>query len=134
MSDKYDLAADIQTPIGRPLTIEHLEAKLDLTYNWGYEKSRQDLRDVTALPLGLDGLPLPEAPDKTPEAGQYLVCVAERDLSTLLPLLPQPPQCRYEVRPSVKPIPLRRYCLSLRRQARSRQTIRREFRGAHRRY
>ena len=36
-----------------------------------------------------DGLPLPESPDETPEARQYLVCVAERDLSTLLPLLPQ---------------------------------------------
>jgi uncharacterized membrane protein YbhN (UPF0104 family) len=44
---------------------------------------------LTALPLGPDGLPLPEAPDETPDAGQYLVCVAERDLNTLLPLLPQ---------------------------------------------
>ncbi len=44
---------------------------------------------LTALPLGPDGLPLPETPDETPEAAQYLVCVAERDLSTLLPLLPQ---------------------------------------------
>ena len=44
---------------------------------------------LTALPLGPDGLPLPESPHETPEAGQYLVCVAERDLSTLLPLLPQ---------------------------------------------
>jgi glycosyltransferase 2 family protein len=44
---------------------------------------------LTALPLGPDGLPLPEGPDETPQAGQYLVCVAERDLSTLLPLLPQ---------------------------------------------
>jgi uncharacterized membrane protein YbhN (UPF0104 family) len=44
---------------------------------------------LTALPLGEDGLPLPESPDETPEARQYLVCVAERDLTTLLPLLPQ---------------------------------------------
>jgi glycosyltransferase 2 family protein len=44
---------------------------------------------LTALPLGPDGLPLPESPDETPEANQYLVCVAERDLTTLLPLLPQ---------------------------------------------
>jgi len=44
---------------------------------------------LTALPLGADGLPLPESPDETPEARQYLVCVAERDLTTLLPLLPQ---------------------------------------------
>ncbi len=44
---------------------------------------------LTALPLGPDGLPLPEAPDETPAARQYLVCVAERDLTALLPLLPQ---------------------------------------------
>ena len=44
---------------------------------------------LTALPLGSDGLPLPESPDETPEARQYLVCVAERDLSALLPMLPQ---------------------------------------------
>jgi Phosphatidylglycerol lysyltransferase, C-terminal len=44
---------------------------------------------LTALPLGPDGLPLPEAPNETPEAAQYLVCVAERDLNALLPLLPQ---------------------------------------------
>jgi phosphatidylglycerol lysyltransferase len=44
---------------------------------------------LAALPLGPDGLPLPESPDETPEVRQYLVCVAERDLKTLLPLLPQ---------------------------------------------
>ncbi len=44
---------------------------------------------LTALPLGLDGLPLPETSGETPQATQYLVCVAERDLNTLLPLLPQ---------------------------------------------
>jgi phosphatidylglycerol lysyltransferase len=43
---------------------------------------------LTALPLGEDGLPLPEAPDRTPPSCRYLVCVAERDLTTLLPLLP----------------------------------------------
>jgi uncharacterized membrane protein YbhN (UPF0104 family) len=43
---------------------------------------------LTALPLGEDGLPLPESPDMTPPSCQYLVCVAERDLTTLLPLLP----------------------------------------------
>jgi uncharacterized membrane protein YbhN (UPF0104 family) len=44
---------------------------------------------LTALPLGADGLPLPEAPNETPEAEHYLVCMAERDLTTLLPLLPE---------------------------------------------
>jgi phosphatidylglycerol lysyltransferase len=44
---------------------------------------------LTALPLGPDGLPLPEAPSDTPEAEHYLVCMAERDLSALLPLLPE---------------------------------------------
>jgi len=44
---------------------------------------------LAALPLGPDGLPLPEAPDVTPPASEYLVCVAERDLKTLLPLLPR---------------------------------------------
>jgi uncharacterized membrane protein YbhN (UPF0104 family) len=44
---------------------------------------------LAALPLGPDGLPLPEAPDVTPQASEYLVCVAERDLKILLPLLPR---------------------------------------------
>ena len=43
---------------------------------------------LTALPLGADGLPLPEAANHTPASAQYLVCVAERDLSALLSLLP----------------------------------------------
>jgi uncharacterized membrane protein YbhN (UPF0104 family) len=43
---------------------------------------------LTALPLGPDGLPLPEAQDETPASPHYLVCMAERDLGTLLPLLP----------------------------------------------
>jgi uncharacterized membrane protein YbhN (UPF0104 family) len=44
---------------------------------------------LTALPLGPDGLPLLDTREDATEARQYLVCVAERDLSTLLPLLPQ---------------------------------------------
>jgi uncharacterized membrane protein YbhN (UPF0104 family) len=44
---------------------------------------------LTALPLGPDGTLLPDPGDDTLGARQYLVCVAERDLTTLVPLLPQ---------------------------------------------
>jgi phosphatidylglycerol lysyltransferase len=40
---------------------------------------------LTALPLGPDGLPADEA---AAGGGQYLCCVAERDLVALLPVLP----------------------------------------------
>jgi hypothetical protein len=30
----------------KPMTLEQLDVKLDVTYNWGYEKTRQDLRDL----------------------------------------------------------------------------------------
>jgi lysylphosphatidylglycerol synthetase-like protein (DUF2156 family) len=43
---------------------------------------------LTALPLGPDGLPLPESDGDTPVAEQYLVCKAEKDLNLLLPVLP----------------------------------------------
>ncbi len=43
---------------------------------------------LTALPLGPDGLPMPESDGNGPQAGQYLVCKAERDLTMLLPVLP----------------------------------------------
>ena len=43
---------------------------------------------LTALPLGSDGLPLPESDGDAPPAEQYLVCKAERDLNMLLPILP----------------------------------------------
>ena len=44
---------------------------------------------LTALPLGEDGLLLPESDDDTPgHADRYLCCVAERDLGTLIPQLP----------------------------------------------
>ncbi len=46
---------------------------------------------LTALPLGPDGLPVPETGQALPRTTQYLVCVAERDLSTLLPMLPHLP-------------------------------------------
>ena len=43
---------------------------------------------LTGVPLGLDGLP--QTAERVPPAGLYLVCVAERDLAALLPLLPDP--------------------------------------------
>jgi len=43
---------------------------------------------LAALPLGADGLPLPEGPGDPPPVEHYLCCVAERDLKQLLPLLP----------------------------------------------
>jgi hypothetical protein len=30
----------------RPLNVERIEATLDIAYNWGYEKTREDLRDL----------------------------------------------------------------------------------------
>lgn len=44
---------------------------------------------LTALPLGADGRPLPEAHGDTPMADAYLVCAAEKDLQALLALLPE---------------------------------------------
>ena len=35
-----------ESPATRGLSIEHLECKLDVTYNWGYEQTRKDLRDL----------------------------------------------------------------------------------------
>src|SRR5436190_5855133 len=47
MSKHSDLSAEIlEMPVGRAMPFETLEAKLDVTYNWGYEKARQDLRDL----------------------------------------------------------------------------------------
>ncbi len=58
---------------------------------------RADLRSLrvygalglAALPLGPDGLPLPEQKGDAPQVRHYLCCVAERDLHRLLPLLPE---------------------------------------------
>jgi len=44
---------------------------------------------LTALPLGPDDQLLPETQDDTPMTDAYLVCAAERDLKTLLTLLPE---------------------------------------------
>jgi uncharacterized membrane protein YbhN (UPF0104 family) len=44
---------------------------------------------LTALPLGVDGLPSPESDGDRLVACQYLVCKAERDLNLLLPILPR---------------------------------------------
>ncbi len=30
----------------RPVDVEHIEAKLDISFNWGYEKTREDLREL----------------------------------------------------------------------------------------
>jgi uncharacterized membrane protein YbhN (UPF0104 family) len=43
---------------------------------------------LTALPLGQDGLPVPEGQVQGDAPRKYLCCVAERDLNVLLPLLP----------------------------------------------
>jgi uncharacterized membrane protein YbhN (UPF0104 family) len=43
---------------------------------------------LTALPLGQDGMPLPEGEPCPVGPRRYLCCVAERDLGVLLPLLP----------------------------------------------
>ena len=43
---------------------------------------------LTPLPLGPDGLLLETDGDETPVSDHYLCCVAERDLQTLIPLLP----------------------------------------------
>ena len=45
---------------------------------------------LAALPLGANGLPRADAEDALiPHATRFLACVAERDLPTLLPLLPE---------------------------------------------
>jgi uncharacterized membrane protein YbhN (UPF0104 family) len=43
---------------------------------------------LAALPLGEDGLPCDQAEEGEPTAQEFLVCQAERDLATLMPLLP----------------------------------------------
>ena len=35
-----------ESPAQRGMTLEHLDCRLDLIYNWGYEETRRDLRDL----------------------------------------------------------------------------------------
>ena len=51
-------------------------------------KVYQDL-GLTALPLDVNGLLREATDDDGPASGHYLCCVAERDLQTLIPQLPQ---------------------------------------------
>ncbi len=39
-------ARSAESPAVRGQTIEHIDCRLDLTYNWGYQKTREDLRDL----------------------------------------------------------------------------------------
>src|SRR3954454_16945216 len=55
-------------------TIENLEVKLNLTYNWGYEKTRQDLRDLYKKAQRLQWNPdttLPWETDVDPERQDF---------------------------------------------------------------
>ena len=44
---------------------------------------------LTALPLGVDGMPSKEATEPYPDGTKFLVCKVERDLKALLPILPR---------------------------------------------
>jgi len=59
---------------------------------------------LTPLPLGSDGLPLPQ-PAVPQRSGRYLCCVAERDLRVLTPLLPA--LADEQLRPAVGPQPVK---------------------------
>jgi hypothetical protein len=55
-------------------SLENLEVKLDLTYNWGYEKTRQDLRDLYKKAQRLQWNPdttLPWETDVDPERQDF---------------------------------------------------------------
>jgi len=53
---------------------------------------------LAALPLGADGLLLPEGADPVAPTDDYLCCVAERDLRHLVPLLPALAERRQQLR------------------------------------
>ena len=40
------LVAPVEAAAARGLSLEHLEARLDVTYNWSYGETRRDLRDL----------------------------------------------------------------------------------------
>ena len=44
---------------------------------------------LTALPLGVDGMPSKVATEPYPDGTKFLVCKVERDLKALLPILPR---------------------------------------------
>lgn len=44
---------------------------------------------LVSLPLGPNGLPLLDEEDRAPAEARYLVCLAERDMDQLLPMLPR---------------------------------------------
>ncbi len=62
---------------------------------------------LTALPLGPDGLPMPESAGDFPPVQHYLACVAERDLDLLLPILPKLAQAVVQPEPAASD-PMRR--------------------------
>src|SRR5262245_24436411 len=39
-------APTLETPAAHGLSVEHLDCLLDVTYNWGYEQTRKDVRDL----------------------------------------------------------------------------------------
>ncbi len=82
--------SDGESPIGRGMNLEHLEVGLDLTYNWGYEKTRQDLRDLYKKAQRSQWNPdltLPWATDVDPEKPgfpEWLFPLAGSDIYTKL--------------------------------------------------
>jgi lysylphosphatidylglycerol synthetase-like protein (DUF2156 family) len=91
LGDPVGDEADRVSAIWRLRDLAHQEGLEAAVWHAGPEllKIYGDL-GLTALPLGSDGLPIPESQSSgdAPIAEQYLVCKAERDLNLLLPVLP----------------------------------------------